>query len=47
MGMLYVLDANHVDTSSSSDWELLCEATGDEYVLEDGLCCEAGSDKSG
>ena len=29
MGRLYVQDSDRVDTTSSSGWELLCEATGD------------------
>ena len=32
MGMLYVLDASQLDTAGSSDWERLCEATGDVTV---------------
>lgn len=28
MGMLYILDANQVDTSKYDDWEPFCEATG-------------------
>jgi len=51
MGMLYVLDWDKVDTSSSSGWKLLCEATGDVTVpawkaLRLDLSKEAGDDLS-
>ncbi|HUT47000.1 MAG TPA: hypothetical protein VMX36_11990 [Sedimentisphaerales bacterium] len=51
MGMLYVLDANQVDTSSYDDWVLLCEATGDvtvpaDKVLKLSLNKKAGDDLS-
>ena len=51
MGMLYVLDANKVDTSSYDDWQPLCEATGDVTVpagkvLRLNLDKDAGDDLS-
>jgi Leucine-rich repeat (LRR) protein len=51
MGMLYVLDANQVDTSSYDDWKPLCEAIGDVTVpagkaLRLDLSKEAGNDFS-
>jgi internalin A len=51
MGMLYILDADRVDTSSYDDWEPLCEAKGDVAVpagkkLRLNLSKEAADDLS-
>jgi Leucine-rich repeat (LRR) protein len=51
MGTLYVLDWDRLETSSYSDWELLCEATGDVTVpagkaLRLNLNKDAGDDLS-
>lgn len=51
MGMLFVLDANNVDSSSYNDWQPLSEATGNVTVssgkaLKLNLSKEAGDDLS-